>query len=341
MKVLVTGATGFVGSHTVRRLRADGHDVRVLVRAPEKVAPLMEQMGVDHGWLDVVKGDITDESSVVAALDGCDAVVHAAAVVAIDPTMEQAMEETNLLGATNVLTAAIEAGCDPVVHVSSVAALFPFQSDPVTPDHPVMGNDDAYGRTKAACERLARRFQEAGEPVVTVYPSGIVGPDDWTGSVNLASVILWIEKGFPTAKNISGSYVDVRDLAAVISASLVAGNGPRRHLAMGTYVTAAQHISAIEEAIGRRVRRLPAPQPVMWLWGRLGDFTRRFGKDIVLTSDGYDYLFHSRPGDDSATVAATGVEFRPLVETFRDTFRWLHEAGRVDAEHVGVLAAEG
>jgi nucleoside-diphosphate-sugar epimerase len=259
-------------------------------------------------------------------------------VVAVDPAMEAAMEETNLAGSTTVIDAALAAGCDPVVHVSSVAAFFPFQTDPVTADHPVMGDDEAYGRTKAACERMVRARQDAGQPIVTLYPSGVIGPDDWNESINLPSTILWLDKGFPTAKNISGSWVDVRDVAAVISASLVADNGPRRYLAMGTYLTAASHTAAIGEAIGVKAKTLPAPQPVMWIWAKLGDLARRLGKDIVMTSGGYDYLFHSKPGDDSATTEATGVEFRPVIETFRDTFRWMHEAGHLGADKVGTLA---
>ena len=338
MKVLVTGGTGFLGSHSVLRLLADGHDIRVLAREPAEFAALMEKMGVDPGRVDVAGGDITDAGSVVVAVRGCDAVVHAAAVVAVDPTMDAEMDTTNLAGATNVIEAALSEGCDPIVHVSSVSALFPFQTNPVTADHPVVGNNEAYGRSKAACERMARRHQDQGEPVVTLYPSGILGPDDWNESINLPAVVLWLAKGFPTARNISGSYVDVRDLAAVISASMSPGQGPRRYLAMGTYVTAAEHLATIGEAIGQKAKKLPTPQPIMWLWGHLGDLTRRLGKDIVMTSDGYDYLFHSKPGDDSATTASTGVEFRPLVETFRDTFRWMYEAGHLKAEHIGVLA---
>lgn len=340
MRVLVTGATGFVGSHTTRRLLAEGHELRVLVRDPAKFVDLMGRMDVDATAVEVVRGDITDAAGVRDAVHGCDAVVHAAAVVATDPTMEAAMEATNLAGTTNVIDAATDAGCDPVVYVSSVAALFPFQTDPVTAEHPVMGNDEAYGRTKAACERFVRGRQDEGVPIVTIYPSGIIGPDDWTGSINLSSVILWLEKGFPMARNISGSYVDVRDLAELVAAALHPGGGPRRYLAMGTYATAAELVAAIEEATGARVRTLPTPQVVMWAWGRLGDVARRFGRDIVMTSDGYDYLFHSRPGDDSPTTEATGVVFRPLVDTFRDTFRWLHRAGKVDPSKVGVLARD-
>ena len=338
MKVLVTGGTGFVGSHAVRTLLADGHDVSVLARTPQKVAPLMEKMGVDPDGVEVVAGDITDEGSVDAAVAGCDAVVHTAAVVATDPTAEEAMEATNLAGATNVLGAAVAAGCDPIVHVSSVSALFPFQTDPVTADHPVMGSANAYGRTKAACDRLARSYQDAGEPVVIIYPSGIAGPDDWNESVNLSSFVLWLRTGLPRSKGFASSYIDVRDVAAVISAVMEPGQGPHRYLTMGTFLSSEELVAAVGEAIGGKVKSLPIPRAAFWAWGRLGDFTRRFGRDIVFTSDAYDYVFQSKPGDDSPTVAATGVEFRPIVETFADTFRWMYEAGHIEAKYVGELA---
>ena len=340
MKVLVTGATGYIGSLATKRLRSDDHDVRLLVRTPSKVAPLMDKLAVDASVLEVVKGDITDAASVNAAVEGCEAVVHCAAVVATDPAQAKAMDDTNLAGAQNVLGAAVAAGCDPIVHVSSAAALFPFQTDPVTADHPVMGNDEAYGRSKAACERYARSLQDDGKPVVTVYPSGVVGPDDWTESINLSSAIMWFDKGFPMASGISGNYVDVRDVAAVISASLKPDRGPMRLLAMGTYVTAKDHVAALEEATGAKIKTFPTPRWFMWTWAQLGDITRRFDKDIVMTSDGYGYLFNTVPGDDSATVAATGVEFRPLVDTFRDMIRWMYEAGHVEGEKVGVLARD-
>lgn len=338
MKVLVTGATGFLGSQVTKRLLLDGHDVRMLVRTPAKVTPLMEKLSVDPTELDVTPGDITDEGSVTAALQGCEAVVHCAAIVATDPAQSQAMDETNLAGAQNVLGAAVAAGCDPIVHISSAAALFPFQADPVTADHPVMGNDEAYGRSKAACERYARSLQDDGHPVVTVYPSGIVGPDDWTESINLSSAVMWFEKGFPIAKGLSGNYVDVRDVAAVVSACLEPGGGPKRLLAFGTHVDARAHVAALTEATGAKIKTFPTPRWFMWTWAQLGDLTRRFGKDIVMTSDGYDYLFNCKPGDDSATVESTGVQFRPLVETFRDMARWMYETGRVGAEKVGDLA---
>ena len=87
MKVLVTGATGFLGSHTVRALRRDGHDVRVMVRTPEKAESLFERMAIDG--CEVVTGDITDRASVESAIAGCEAVVHTAADDEISATVHR------------------------------------------------------------------------------------------------------------------------------------------------------------------------------------------------------------------------------------------------------------
>lgn len=338
MRVLITGATGFIGSHVVRELAAAGHSLRLLARSPERVGPLMARMGIDSGACEVAQGDIVDRESVAAAVDGTDAVVHAAAVVAVEPTREAEMAAVNPVGAENVLGAAAAAGCDPIVHISSVAALFPFETDPVTPDHPVRGETTPYGRSKAACERCARGLQAAGHPVVTIYPSGVIGPDDWNGSVGQNPARLWIERGMPVTKNYASSFVDVRDVAKVIAASMAAGRGAQRLLAMGTFMTAREQAQIMSEAIGGKFKTVPLPQPIWWAWSRLGTLAARFGVDLVLTSDGYEYIFRSKPGDDSATVAATGVEFRPAVETFRDTFAWMHRNGIVAGKNLGTLA---
>ncbi|MYB87935.1 MAG: SDR family NAD(P)-dependent oxidoreductase, partial [Acidimicrobiaceae bacterium] len=90
MKVLVTGATGFVGSHAAKALQEAGHAVRALVRTPAKLETVTARVGVDLASLETREGDIADAMAVSAAVDGCDAVVHAAAVVGTDPSSEAA-----------------------------------------------------------------------------------------------------------------------------------------------------------------------------------------------------------------------------------------------------------
>ena len=133
MRVLVTGATGFVGSHAAKALQDAGHTVRALVRTPAKLETVTARVGVDLTALETAKGDIADADAVAGAIEGCDAVAHAAAVVGTDPSSEAEIEAGNFAGALNVLGSAAAAGCDPIVHVSSAAALFPFRTDGAVP----------------------------------------------------------------------------------------------------------------------------------------------------------------------------------------------------------------
>src|SRR5829696_5801645 len=108
MKVLVTGGTGFVGSHTVKAIVDAGHDLRLLVRSPDRLASALEPLGVRD--VDHVVGDATDAESVRRAMDGCDAVVHAAAVFSYDAREAREMRRVNARATEVVLGAARDAG---------------------------------------------------------------------------------------------------------------------------------------------------------------------------------------------------------------------------------------
>ena len=338
MRVLVTGATGFVGSHAAKALQDAGHTVRALVRTPSKLKSVTARVGVDLDALETASGDITDNTAAASAVAGCDAVVHAAAVVGTDPTMDAAVEATNFNGALNVLSAAADAGCDPIVHVSTASALFPFTTDPVTADHPVGTARSPYARTKAQCEQLARNYQARGRPVVIVYPAMIAGPDDYGGSTQLSPTKLWLTKPYPRTSGYTLSVVDVRDVAAVIAAAARPGRGPKRYIMFGSHLTCDEHFAVLAEVTGRELKSVPVPRAAFWVWGQLGDLARRFGRDIVLTSEGCEYMFNYCAGDNSFTEADTGVRLRPVADTYRDTIAWMHRAGHLTASEAGELA---
>ena len=336
MRVLVTGATGFVGSHAAKALQDAGHTVRALVRTPAKLETVTARVGVDLASLETVPGDIRDVAAVTAAIDGCDAVVHAAAVVSIDPTSETEVEETNFAGARNVLDAAVEAGCDPVVHVSSGEALFPFSTDPVTAEHPVGDASGAYARSKAECEHLARRYQWLGHGVVIVYPALVIGPGDYGESMQVQPMKLWLTKPFPRS-GYTVTMVDVRDVAAVIAASMEAGRGPRRYVMFGHNLAADELLSVLREVTGRNLRSVPMPRALFSIWGRIGDLARRFGRDLVLTSEGVEYMFNYCAGDNSTTERDTGIALRATAESLADVIAWMRDEGYVTADDAGAV----
>ena len=337
MRVLVTGATGFVGSHAARALQDAGHRVRVLVRTPAKLQTVTARVGVDLDSVETFHGDITDADAVAAAIDGCEAVVHAAAVVGTDPSAAARIEASNFAGALNVLGTAADAGCDPIVHVSSAAALFPFTADPVTADPPVGDSPMPYARSKAECEHLARRYQSQGHGVVIIYPGGVVGPGDYNESTQFEPLKLWLTKPFLRSSGYSINHVDVRDVAAVIVASMQPGRGPKRYMMFGHHLTAEGLLSLLCEVTGRDLKTVSMPRAMVAALGRVGDLARRFGRDLILTSEGVEYMYNTCAGDNSFTEQDTGITLRSAADSLADAVAWMRDEGHVTPDQAGAV----
>src|SRR5262249_7028585 len=147
MHVLVTGGTGFVGSHSVRALQSAGHTLRLLARSREKA----QRVFPDAAPADMVVGDVTDPAAVAQALDGVDAVVHCAAVVAIEERCAQEVRATNLRAVQLVVGGAAERGVGAIVYVSSLGALFA-PGAPLSERSPIAAAESPYARSKAEGE---------------------------------------------------------------------------------------------------------------------------------------------------------------------------------------------
>jgi UDP-glucose 4-epimerase len=207
------------------------------------------------------------------------------------------------------------------------------------PDEPVKQPRDVYARSKAASERIARRHQEAGAPVVTVYPGAIWGPRDPTLADGVEVIMGYVKRGFIPVTPGGIPIVDVRDVAAVHAAAMQPGRGPRRYMLGGNFLNNADLTDTLNEITGRKLRKVYVPGGVIRGVGRLGDLLRRTaGIDIGLTYESMLTLTRGVPCDDSRTDADLGVRCRPAAETLHDTLLWMYEQGVVAREHVGRLA---
>ncbi len=325
MRVLVTGGTGFVGAWTAKAVADAGHDVRFLVRRPERLTTSAGALGLDTS--DHVVGDITDRGSVRTALAGCDAVVHCAAVVAFGPGAAEKMARTNLEGARHVLGQAVELGLDPVVHVSSIAAVFDPSLALLTADLPVAPGLDDYGVSKAQVETYARELQEGGSPVVTVYPGMVLGPPAGTQTGEATE---GIERGLKLrvipGRRAAWTVCDVRDLGRVHAATLEPGRGPRRYAAGGVRIEAREIAALLAESADRRMLHLPLPDRVLRGFGRLQD---RLHLGTPLTGSRMEYYTRMPEADNGPLARELGVEFRPPRETLRDAIGGLRALGRL------------
>jgi dihydroflavonol-4-reductase len=335
MRVLITGGTGFVGSHTAAALVRSGHEVRLLVRSPERVVTSLGPLGVSTP--DIAVGDITDADSIDAALSGCDALVHAASVYSLDPRDARKIAATNVRGTEIVLGAARRAGVDPIIYVSSYVGMLP-TIDVLGPDSPVGHPTPPYARSKAESEIVARRHQEKGAPVVSVYPGSVWGPlDPYCGeSCRLLSGIL--RRRLPFAISGSLPIADVRYVAAVLAATIEPDKGPRRFMVGGHDTGWNPLFAMLRRLTGRRLPTIPTPRPVALGFGRVMDGVQRFlpGKAPL----GYEVVYiptRDARTDDSRTGAELGVHPPPLEQTLTDMIRWMVEAGRIPAKAAGKL----
>ena len=338
MRVMVTGGTGFAGSHSVRAFVAAGHSVRLLVRDPAKVRRVFDPHGIGIPEQDVVVGDIVDEASVARAMAGCDAVFHGAALVEMKRKMAAKVLATNRRGVELVVGGAVRRGLPRIVYVSSMSVFFEPGCGPLDLDMPVAPGHTAYAKSKSEAELVIRRMQEEGAPIRVSYPTGIVGPDDPGLSEANQAVYTFLKQ---TGVNTSSGFqiVDVRDLAALHAKLLELPGGAHRYAAAGPMYSWPETYRILDDVTGKWIWRFPVPGPLFRALGTVGDWIKHvYDFSFPLSRDAMEFATQWPGTSAERTTRELGIRFRDAHETYADTLRWLYAAGHLTARHVGKLA---
>jgi len=314
---LITGATGFLGSHVSAALVARGVAVRGLVRRPD--APLPARVEPAHA-----RG-LDDREGIAAALRGVEGVIHLAARVhqPAAPGDEAAFRAINVEGTRLVLEEAHAAGVRDFVFASSVKAVGERSETPwdeSTPPAPV----DPYGVTKLECEALVRSLGEGARvhtPILRlplVYGPGMKG--------NALRLFRLVDQGLPlplgSARN-RRSLLFTGNLVAAVFATLESPSGSDTFFVTDAGAPSTPElVTAIARALGRPTRLLPFPVPLLHALGRVGDLFAR-AIPFPLTTEAVDRLVGSLELDGSRLVRRTGFT-RPytLAEGLRITAEW-------------------
>ena len=323
--VMLTGATGFLGSAIARALVAQGHQVVALVRAE---TPRGVLQGVPVAY---VPGDLTDHASVAKAMKGCGAVIHCAADYRIWVPDPARMRAVNVAGTEAVMRAALAEGCQRVVHVSSVATLKPrADGQPATEADPaeVAEAIGPYKQSKTEAERLVERLVERDHlPAVIVNPSTPIGPRDRRPTPT-GRVILEAAKGkMPAYVETGLNLVHVDDVAAGCVAALSRGAIGERHILGGQDVPLGDLLAHIAAGIGKgRPVRLPrAPLYPMALVAQL--WARVAGGEPMLTVDGLTMASHWMYFDSSKAQRVLGYTARPWQQAVAEAIAWFRLEG--------------
>lgn len=326
--ILVTGGTGFTGSHLCRRLVETGHMVRAIARDLDA-----DSAAALHTWgVEVVQGDVTDRASLDRAMEGVDLVYHIAALYRDASATEQDMWEVNAQGTRNMLEAAEQAGVRRFVHCSTIGVHGSVKNPPAD-EQASLDPGDPYQTTKLEGEQIAWEFIEAGRlPVAIFRPAGIYGPGDFRFLKLIRSI-----------KN--GSFVMIGDgevlfhmvyIDDLVDGILLCGRcdnavGNVYILAGEKYVTLNELVQMIGEMVGNQPSSLRIPFQPVYLAGYACEMIcKPFGISPPLFRRRVDFFRKSRAFDISKARQELGYDPKVSLETgFSRTIEWYEENGHL------------
>ena len=265
MSALVTGGTGFVGSHVARLLVERGEMIRALVRANSRRDNLA---ALDPRLLEMVEGDLNDAASLRNAMQGCDTLYHVAADYRLWSKNPQELYDSNVGGTRNILQAAKDAGVAKIVYTSTVGALGkPKDGSPGNETTPVSESDmiGHYKRSKFQAEEVAREFAANGLPVIITNPSTPVGEQDIKPTPTGQIIVDFLNRKIPAYIDTGLNLVDVRDVAAGTILAGERGVPGERYILGNRNVTLQQMLQMLAEITGLPAPTVKMPYPVAYI----------------------------------------------------------------------------
>lgn len=328
MATLVTGATGFIGSHIARKLVERGEQVKILLRKSSQTK------NIDDIDVERVYGDVLDLDSINEALKGCDTLYHTAGVASFRKEDYQKMEDINVQGTKNIMNAALESGIKRAVHTSSIAAIG-------TDLQGGIANEDTkyeldylgvkYLDTKRRGEDAALELSKKGLPVVVVNPATVIG----TGDIYLSSTafILWFyKKKYPGYMDGTLNMVDVEDVAEGHILAAEKGRTGERYILGNENYTLLELFKLLEELTG-----IPRPKMKIPYFMALasGYFVERilglsFPNYSTMDVDSVKLSKLRWHFDSSKAIKELGYTPGDIKDSIRDTLQWFKENGHLD-----------
>lgn len=323
MTSLITGATGFIGSHLARLLVERGERVRVLVR-PESDRRALAGLKVD-----AVAGDLRQTASLPAALQGVERVFHVAADYRLWARNPDEIYESNLTGTCNLLAAAQQAGVARFVYTSSVATLAVQRSEQLPDEHTQAHLDEMIGhykRSKFLAERETLAAAQKGAPVVIVNPTTPVGPGDWKPTPTGRIILDFLNGRMPAYVDTGLNVVAVEDVATGHLLAAEKGRVGERYILGARNMTLKEILKVLSGITGRPCPRLRLPHIVALAAGYADHVVSRLtGREPRVPLEGVRMARHKMFVNCTKAQRELGFVPGPVEAALERAVRWYEE----------------
>lgn len=321
-RVLVTGASGFIGGSIARILRDRGFNVRAFVRRNSPRA------NIDPRY-EIAEGCITDRDSIRAALAGVRFVFHAAGDYRLWTPDPERLLRTNVEGTRLVMEEALRAGVERIVHTSSTTTLAPdaFGLGDETRRFPLAAAKGAYKRSKILAEAVVEEMAEkAGAPVVIVHPSAPLGPGDIRPTPTGRIILEALRGHVPAFVDTGLDVVHVDDIAIGHILALQQGRIGERYILGGDNISLAALLTEVAHLAGRRPPFIKLPRAPLFPIAYANEALARLtGREPFLSAESLRLAATPMFFDDGKARRELGYRSRPHGDAIADAVRWFYE----------------
>jgi dihydroflavonol-4-reductase len=323
--VLVTGASGFVGSAVARRLAERGFAVRVAMRATST------RTNVSDVRCEIVEADMRDMAGMTRAAAGARYLFHVAADYRLWARDPEEIVRNNLEGARATMSAALAAGVERVVYTSSVATLKPIEGRAAdeTSRHDERSAIGAYKRSKVVAERLVEQMiAQEGLPAVIVNPSTPIGPRDVKPTPTGRIIVEAASGRMPAFVDTGLNLVHVDDVAEGHVLALERGRVGQTYVLGGEDVSLKTMLAVIAELTLRRAPKIELPRQPLYPLAYLAEFVAgATGREPFLTVDALKMARHHMFFSSAKAEKELGYRARAYVQGLEDAIQWFRHAG--------------
>jgi dihydroflavonol-4-reductase len=335
MTTLVTGASGFLGSHVARQLVARGEDVRVMMR------PLSTNRAIADLSLEYVTGDLRDPGSVARATRGVKRVFHVAADYRLWAKRKEDIYDSNVGGTKNLLEAAARDGVEQFIYTSTVATIAVDR-----PQHPNEFTDARldemighYKRSKWMAEQEASKAAKAGLPVIVVMPTTPVGPWDWKPTPTGKIILDFLNGKMPGYVETGLNFVGVEECAAGHLLAAEKGKIGERYLLGGENLTLKQLLDTLSRITGLSAPKLKIPHGLALGVAYANTvFSRLIGREPGIPVEGVKIARHMMFVDCSRAQRELGFKAGPVGAALERAVRWYAANGYIDKSRARKMA---